>query len=456
MIQHTKKKKSLLCSLSLALSLSIPSLFPAHAAIPTLFGNNTGLSMPTLSPMLEKVLPSVVSIQIKGKTRLRSVMPEEFQRFFGYNQNTEQAFSGLGSGVILNAEKGYIVTNFHVIDHADSIKITLNDGREFKGKVVGVDEQSDIALLKIDHAKNLTAISFADSDALKVGDFAVAVGNPFGIGQTVTLGIVSALARAGLNMNGFENFIQTDAAINRGNSGGALINLQGELIGINTAIIAPSGGNVGLGFAIPSNMVHNLADQLIKFGQVKRGMLGIKGNELTSDIAKAFDLTVQKGAFVSEVTKNSPADKAGIRAGDVIVSLNDRHIENFAELRANIATMGAGRYITLGVIRDGKTLILKTKLENSDDQTLAKALHPALDGAVLVNAPKQHGVLIQNIMPRSRAARFDLQKGDLIIGVNRKPIKTIAELRDVISRKSPVIALNILRNHAQVYLLIQQ
>lgn len=348
-------------------------------------------------------------------------------------------------------------TNFHVIDHADSIKITLNDGREFKGKVVGVDEQSDITLLKIDHAKNLTAISFADSDALKVGDFAVAVGNPFGIGQTVTLGIVSALARAGLNMNGFENFIQTDAAINRGNSGGALINLQGELIGINTAIIAPSGGNVGLGFAIPSNMVHNLADQLIKFGQVKRGMLGIKGNELTSDIAKAFDLTVQKGAFVSEVTKNSAADKAGIRAGDVIVSLNDRRIENFAELRANIATMGAGRDITLGVIRDGKTLILKTKLENSDDgQTLAKALHPALDGAVLVNAPKQHGVLIQDIMPQSRAARFDLQKGDLIIGVNRKPIKTIAELRDVISRKSPVIALNILRNHAQVYLLIQQ
>lgn len=452
--------KKLLCTTAFIFSLSTTAFSSTLAALPPfLTTESEKLAMPSLSPMIEKILPSVVSIQIKGKTRIHSQIPEEFRRFFGYSENSEQLFSGLGSGVIVNAEKGYIVTNNHVIDKADSIEILLNDGREFKAKLVGSDEQSDIALLKINHANDLTAIKLANSDNLRIGDFALAIGNPFGIGQTVTLGIVSALARTGLHMNGFENYIQTDAAINRGNSGGALINLNGELIGINTAIIAPSGGSVGIGFAIPSNMVNNLIEQLIQFGQVKRGTLGIKGNELTADIAKAFDLNIQKGAFVSEVTKHSAAEQAGIRAGDVIVSLNGHNIENFSQLRANIATMGANRNIQLGIIRKGELITLTAKLKDSDDlATVAKSLHPVLDGATLVNSKqgKHSGILIKNVVQNSNADRFDLQKGDLIIGVNRAPVKNIAELRQVIANKPKVIALNILRGNSEVFLLIQQ
>lgn len=222
--------------------------------------------------------------------------------------------------MIIDAAKGYVLTNNHVINNADKIRVQLNDGRELDAKLVGRDEQSDIALLQLSDTKNLTAIKMADSDQLRVGDFAVAVGNPFGPGQTATSGIISALGRSGLNLEGLENFIQTDASINRGNSGGALVNLNGELIGINTAILAPSGGNVGIGFAIPSNMAQNLSQQLIEFGEVKRGLLGIKGSEMTPDMAKAFNTDAQRGAFVSEVLPKSAAAKAGIKAGDILGS----------------------------------------------------------------------------------------------------------------------------------------
>ncbi len=224
---------------------------------------------------------------------------------------------------------------------ADKISVQLNDGREFDAKLIGGDDQSDIALLQVQNPSNLTQIAIADSDKLRVGDFAVAVGNPFGLGQTATSGIISALGRSGLNLEGLENFIQTDASINRGNSGGALLNLNGELIGINTAILAPGGGSIGIGFAIPSNMAKTLAQQLIQFGEVKRGLLGIKGMEMSADIAKAFNINVQRGAFVSEVLPNSGSAKAGIKSGDVIVSLNDKPLSSFAELR-RIATTEPG------------------------------------------------------------------------------------------------------------------
>lgn len=444
----------------IALSLSLSVLSNANAKLPFFIPSPDGIEqeLPSLAPMLENVLPSVVSIQVEGTAQVQRNIPEEFKRFFGYPDNQSRVFTGQGSGVIIDATKGYVVTNNHVIDNADKITIQLNDGREFSGKLIGRDPQTDIALLQIEDAKRLTAIKMADSDKLRVGDYAVAIGNPFGIGQTVTSGIISALARSGLNMNGFENFIQTDASINRGNSGGALVNLNGELIGINTAIIAPGGGNIGIGFAIPSNMVKSLTEQIKEFGQVKRGVLGIRGNELTSDIAKAFELDIQKGAFVSEVMEDSAAKDAGIKAGDVIISMNNKPIESFAELRAKIATAGAGKNITLVVIRDGKQITIDVKLKNNEESiTEAKSLHPNLEGALLNNGEinGQEGVLIESVAKGSPAARLNLQEGDLIIGVNKERVANIADLRKIIDNKPSAIALSIIRGNSQVYLILR-
>lgn len=279
------KPTLLLSALALSIGLSLSALPPAAASLPTQVPGQGAL--PSLAPMLEKVLPAVVSVQVEGTASPAQDMPEELKKYFGDNAPQEQAqpFEGLGSGVIIDAAKGYVLTNNHVINQAQKISVQLNDGREFDAKLVGSDEQSDIALLQILKPSNLTQIAIADSDKLRVGDFAVAVGNPFGLGQTATSGIVSALGRSGLNLEGLENFIQTDASINRGNSGGALLNLNGELIGINTAILAPGGGSVGIGFAIPSNMAKILSQQLIQFGEIKRGLLGIKGMEMSADIA---------------------------------------------------------------------------------------------------------------------------------------------------------------------------
>ena len=267
-----KKQTLLLSALALSIGLSLSVLPPAAASLPTQVPGQGAL--PSLAPMLEKVLPAVVSVQVEGTASPTLNMPEELKKYFGDNAPQEQAqpFEGLGSGVIIDAAKGYVLTNNHVINQAQKISVQLNDGREFDAKLVGSDEQSDIALLQLIKPDHLTQIAIADSDKLRVGDFAVAVGNPFGLGQTATSGIISALGRSGLNLEGLENFIQTDASINRGNSGGALLNLNGELIGINTAILAPGGGSIGIGFAIPSNMAKTLADQLIQFGEIKRGL----------------------------------------------------------------------------------------------------------------------------------------------------------------------------------------
>lgn len=290
-----KKKNQLLSALALSVGLSLSASFPVSAALPSQVPGQEAI--PSLAPMLEKVLPAVVSVQVEGTARQSQRIPEELKKYFGEDAPDQQAqpFEGLGSGVIIDAAKGYILTNNHVISQADKISVQLNDGREFDAKLIGGDDQSDIALLQVQNPSNLTQIAIADSDKLRVGDFAVAVGNPFGLGQTATSGIVSALGRSGLNLEGLENFIQTDASINRGNSGGALLNLNGELIGINTAILAPGGGSIGIGFAIPSNMAKTLSQQLIQFGEVKRGLLGIKGMEMSADIAKALSSTSSAG-----------------------------------------------------------------------------------------------------------------------------------------------------------------
>ena len=450
--------RHLLSALALSLSMAL-SVVPAQAALPL---SINGQDMPSLAPVVEQVTPAVVNILVSGKKVTRQEIPEQFRFFFGPDmpdsQVQEQPFQALGSGVIIDAAKGYVITNHHVIDGADEIKVTLKDGRELKAKKIGEDQQSDIALLQI-KADNLTEIKLANSEQLRVGDFAIAIGNPFGLGQTVTSGIISALGRSGLNIENIENFIQTDAAINSGNSGGALVNLKGELIGINTAILGPNGGNIGIGFAIPSNMVRDLSEQIIKYGEVRRGVLGIMGGELTSDLAKAFGTNTQQGAFVNQVMPHSAADVAGIKPGDIIVKLNGKAVRSFGELRANIATMGAGKTVTLGVIRDGKEQDVQVTLKQADlSETKASVLHPALEGATLGNSEPGAdvtGVVITKLEQRSAAAQAGLLKGDVIIGVNRTRINNLQELSAAVKNKGEILALNIRRGDANLYLVLR-
>lgn len=454
-----KKQTLLLSALALSIGLSLSVLPTATASLPTQVPGQGAL--PSLAPMLEKVLPAVVSVQVEGTAAPTQNMPEELKKFFGDNAPQEQAqpFEGLGSGVIIDAAKGYVLTNNHVISQAQKISVQLNDGREFDAKLVGSDDQSDIALLQLQNPSHLTQIAIADSDKLRVGDFAVAVGNPFGLGQTATSGIISALGRSGLNLEGLENFIQTDASINRGNSGGALLNLNGELIGINTAILAPGGGSVGIGFAIPSNMAQTLAQQLIQFGEIKRGLLGIKGMEMSADIAKAMNIDAQRGAFVSEVLPNSGSAKAGIKSGDVIISMNGKPLSSFAELRSRIATTEPGTKVKLGLLRDGKPLDVEVTLDKSTSSTAsADLIIPALQGASLSDGQMKDGtkgVAVDNVDKGSPAAQVGLHKDDIIIGLNRERVRSIAELRKVLESKPAVIALNVIRGNESIYLLLR-
>lgn len=454
-----KKKNQLLSALALSVGLSLSASFPVSAALPSQVPGQEAI--PSLAPMLEKVLPAVVSVQVEGTARQSQRIPEELKKYFGEDAPDQQAqpFEGLGSGVIIDAAKGYILTNNHVISQADKISVQLNDGREFDAKLIGGDDQSDIALLQVQNPSNLTQIAIADSDKLRVGDFAVAVGNPFGLGQTATSGIVSALGRSGLNLEGLENFIQTDASINRGNSGGALLNLNGELIGINTAILAPGGGSIGIGFAIPSNMAKTLSQQLIQFGEVKRGLLGIKGMEMTADIAKAFKLNVQRGAFVSEVLPNSGSAKAGVKSGDVIVSLNDKPLSSFAELRSRIATTEPGAKVKLGLIREGKPLTVEVTLDKSTSSSAsAEQISPALQGATLSDGQLKNGtkgISVTTVEKSSPAAQAGLHQDDVIVGVNRTRVQSIAEMRKVLESKPAVIALQIIRGNDTLYILLR-
>ncbi|EPF6897096.1 serine endoprotease DegP [Citrobacter koseri] len=472
-------KKTTLAMSALALSLGL-ALSPLSAtAAETASSATTAQQMPSLAPMLEKVMPSVVSINVEGSTTVNTPrMPRNFQQFFGDDSpfcqdgspfqsspfcqgggqggGQQQKFMALGSGVIIDAAKGYVVTNNHVVDNATVIKVQLSDGRKFDAKVVGKDPRSDIALVQMQDPKNLTAIKLADSDALRVGDYTVAIGNPFGLGETVTSGIVSALGRSGLNAENYENFIQTDAAINRGNSGGALVNLNGELIGINTAILAPDGGNIGIGFAIPSNMVKNLTSQMVEYGQVKRGELGIMGTELNSELAKAMKVDAQRGAFVSQVMANSSAAKAGIKAGDVITSLNGKPISSFAALRAQVGTMPVGSKISLGLLRDGKPVTVNLELQqSSQNQVDSSSIFNGIEGAEMSNKGQDKGVVVSNVKPNTPAAQIGLKKGDVIVGANQQAIKNIAELRKILDSKPSVLALNIQRGDSTIYLLMQ-
>jgi Do/DeqQ family serine protease len=450
-----KNLSVLINSVLLFSTIALASL-PVHATLPQ---SVNGQSMPSLAPMLEKVTPGVVLISVRGTHEVKQRVPDAFKFFFGnprQGQQQERQFRGLGSGVILDADKGYVVTNSHVINDADEIQITLKDGRQLEAKKIGGDEASDIALLQIE-ADDLVALKIADSDSLRVGDFAVAIGSPFGLGQTVTSGIVSALGRSGLNIENYEDFIQTDAAINSGNSGGALINLRGELIGINTAILGPNGGNVGIGFAIPSNMVQNLVNQIIEFGEVRRGVLGVAGRSVTSEIAKAMELDINQGAFVEQVTKDSAADEAGIRAGDVIIEVNGKMVKTFNELRGKIGSIGAGKTVKITVLRrDGKEKEYEVTLKKSEAANIeAASLHRMLEGAELENNSQGNGVIIADVAENSPAAAIGLRKGDIINGINRQRINNIGELRNYLNDHKGVFALNVLRNNSSLFLMIR-
>ena len=450
-----KMKLSLLSAAVLGATLTLAPVV-SQAAIPLAVD---GQELPSLAPMLQKTTPAVVAVAVSGTHVSKQKVPDAFRYFFGPNAPREQVqerpFRGLGSGVIIDAKQGYIVTNNHVIEGADEILIGLHDGREVEAKLIGTDAESDIALLQI-KAKKLTALKRADSDALQVGDFAVAIGNPFGLGQTVTSGIVSAMGRSGLGIEMLENFIQTDAAINSGNSGGALVNLNGELIGINTAIVAPGGGNVGIGFAIPANMVNNLVEQIIEHGEVRRGVLGVMGQDLTSELAKGFGIETQHGGFINEVMPDSAADKAGIKVGDIIVSVNGRKIKSFQELRAKVATMGAGSEVEFGLIRDGDeetvTAILGESTQSAE--AAAGAVHPMLQGAKLETSGSS-GVEITDVAQGSPAAASGLIKGDVIVGVNRTKVNSLKALKSALEDQKGTVALKIKRDSTNLYLILR-
>ncbi|CAO95930.1 serine endoprotease DegP [Erwinia tasmaniensis] len=485
------KKNTLVLSalaLSMGLALSPVTSIAAETASSSSSSAPTTQQLPSLAPMLETVMPSVVSINVEGTTPRKAQQSQQFQQFqqfFGGNSpfcqegspflgsplcqggvpgdndgadSPQQKFRALGSGVVIDAAKGYVVTNNHVVDNATKIQVQLSDGRKYDAKMIGKDPRSDIALIQLVDAKDLTAIKIADSDNLRVGDYTVAIGNPYGLGETVTSGIVSALGRSGLNVENYENFIQTDAAINRGNSGGALVNLNGELIGINTAILAPDGGNIGIGFAIPSNMVKNLSAQMVEYGQVKRGELGIIGTELNSELAKAMKVDAQRGAFVSQVLPKSSAAQAGIQAGDVIVSINNKPISSFAALRAQVGSLPVGTKMDLGLIRDGKPMTVNLALQQSSAAKVDSAtIYTGIEGADLSNYDVKgvKGIKVDDLKPGSAAARIGLKKDDIILGVNQQPVINLGELRKILDSKPSVLALSIKRGDSSIYLLTQ-
>ena len=428
-------------------------LLSAAALTGALLLNSTAWAAPqaaeapttSLAPMVKRVSPAVVSVAVRGAVREQQRNPffddPFFRRFFGEppdrNESRERPFQSAGSGVVVDARNGYIVTNAHVVENAKDITVATVDDRELKAEVVGADKGSDVAVLKIKDGKLNGEITLADSGRVEVGDFVVAIGNPFGLQHTVTSGIVSALGRTGINPEGYENFIQTDAAINPGNSGGALVNLRGELVGINTAIFSRSGGNMGIGFAIPSNMVRSIMDQIIKFGEVKRGQLGVSIVTLTPKDRQSFKIGDDvQGAMVSQVLEGSAAAKAGIEAGDIITAVNGEAVKSAAELRSRIGLMRVGEQVEITVLREGKprrlAAVIREPLPESGD---AESLHASLAGADLTDATpdtKVPGVLVRSVAPQSPAAQTGLRPSDVIIAVDRARVESLAQLKQAV------------------------
>jgi len=411
-----------------------------------------GEPLPSLAPVLKEVTPSVVNVYTQTRVRVRSPLLDDplFRRFFNVpDVPRERVSQSLGSGVIVDAEKGYVLTNNHVIARADEISVGLKDGRSLEAKLIGTDPDTDLAVIQIP-PENLTALQLADTDNLQVGDFVVAVGNPFGLGQTVTSGIVSALGRTGLRGLEYQNFIQTDASINPGNSGGALINLRGELVGINSAIFTPSGGNVGIGFAIPASMARYVMDQLIQFGEVRRGTLGLFVQDLTAELAGAFAVEAGSGVLVAEVAADSAAEDAGLQPGDVIVRMENRDINSAQDFHNAEGRLALGESLKVEFLREGK-IHDKSLVIQSVPVLIGADLDFRLEGARFTgltakrNQQNLSGVLLDELTPGSRLARAGLAEGDIIIGVNRQRVNNLADFQQLLERKRSSILLQIKR-----------
>jgi serine protease Do/serine protease DegQ len=446
----------------------------AQAAVPSgmLAGDN-----PSLAPMLDKALPAVVNVVVTGKPQQ---MPDNplfndpfFRRFFDMPDQQQQRRAprqptAAGSGVIVDADKGYVLTNHHVVTDAEKIVVRLNDNREYEAKLIGDDPETDIAVLQIEAEDDLTELPIADSDNLRVGDFVVAIGNPFGLRQTVTSGIVSGLGRHGLG-NRYEDFIQTDASINPGNSGGALVNLKGELVGINSAILSRTGGNIGIGFAIPSNLVNSVYSQIAENGEVQRGRLGVVGQDLTSDLASAFELDTNQGVVVAQVMPDSPAAKAGIKERDVITRVNGKSIDDFSELANAIGLKSPGEKVKITLIRNGEEREVQATLANAEDMAttrggetdgreLAAGLQGATFGPITEDNPlagEIEGVVVKDVERGSAAARAGLRPDDVITSINRQPISDVSQLPELAGPDVEQLLLHVRRGRGALFLLIR-
>lgn len=436
---------------------------PAMPVAGVLPSTVNGTPMPSLAPMLKQVLPAVVSVNTKQVVRVNTPFGDDpvFRRIFGIPQ--ERIAQSLGSGVIVDARLGLVLTNNHVVENADEVQVTLADGRSLKAEFVGSDPDTDVALMRIP-AQDLTAIPVANSDKLQIGDFVVAIGNPFGVGQTVTSGIVSAVGRNNLPGAGFQNFIQTDASINPGNSGGALVNLNGELVGINTASFNPRGsmaGNIGLGFAIPANLATRIKDQLLRGGVVHRGSLGIDSQDVDARIAKALGLAEARGAVITRVHAGSTAAAAGLQVGDVVVAANGQSIENAEALRNFQGLQPVDSTILLDVRRDGKPLQVRSRLSEAPRALAGAQLDPRLGGASFAELPESlrrqglSGVLVEQVERDSRAARNGLRRGDVVLAASSGEFSDLGGFRAGLAKPPTQLMLRVLRGGASGQLVMR-
>lgn len=452
--------------------LCIPVTNLTYAALPS---QVNGERLPTLAPMLEKVTPAVVNISAIGEIQVKqrnSLLDDPiFRHFFDLpSQSQTKKFRSLGSGVVVDADNGYVLSNHHVVGDAKTIIVTFKDGRQLEAKLLGSDPRTDVAVLQIP-SRGLSAIPMSDSDQLRVGDFAVAIGNPFGLGQTVTSGIVSALGRSGLGLSGkgreqnFEEFIQTDAAINVGNSGGALVNLNGELIGINTAILSPNkGGNVGIGFAIPINMAKIVMQQLLEHGEIRRGYFGVVVQTLSPDLAEALNSNTRQGAIIASIEKDSPAEASGLELHDIITAINGHPVKNAAEMRNRIGVLNVGDKVVMEVHRGKRKLTLQTKITGDDTggNIDGGKLDQRLAGAILSDIPTESpfhgrigGVYVYGMKQGSPAVATGLEPGDIIVSINRHQVRNLQEAVQKLNGNQRQLLLNIQRGNTAFFLLIR-
>ncbi len=431
----------------------------ASASIAELPGSINGEALPSLAPLVEQVSPAVVNIRVSQTVMQHSQFGDDpFRRFFGLPESRRgtREVASAGSGVIVDAARGFILTNHHVVHNADKIQVFLIDGKVLDAEVVGSDAATDIAVLKV-NATGLVEMPIGDSAAVRVGDFVLAIGNPFGLGHTVTSGIVSALGRSGISRDGYEDFIQTDASINPGNSGGALVNMRGELVGINSAIISRSGGNVGIGFAVPTKIASSIMNQILDFGEVRRGLLGVTISAIDAEVARALNASVDSGALITMIESGSAAEDSGLRVDDIIIGVNNKVISDASGLRNAIGLMGSGDEVGIEYIRNGDTqtttAILGQQLIARSDGTV---IHPGLAGARFGASPSSNGngVAVTAVEPGSIAAQRGLRSGDVIIQVNRRTVRNLQQLTEI-ARENRILFLLVRRGDRALMLQIR-